>query len=121
MGIKDYGWRSYIRYNEERDKPQISWSLLKRVGFYVHPYWLKAVLLATLITLASLLNLVSPLLFRDLLDNALPNKDVARLNWLALSLLSLPVLTGFIQVAQGYLSSTVGEGIVCDLQQALNT
>jgi len=119
MGMKGDGWRSYINYDKERDHPQISWQLLKRVGSYVRPYSTKAALLITLITLTSLLNLVSPLLFRDLLDNALPNKDVTRLNWLALGLLSLPVLTGFIQVAQGYLSSIVGEGIVCDLQQAL--
>jgi len=119
MGMKGSGWRSYINYDKERDDPQISWNLLKRVGFYIRPYTSKAVLLIALILLTSLLDLIAPLLFRDLLDNALPDKDVARLNWLALSLFSLPALNGFIQVAQGYLSSSVGEGIICDLQQAL--
>jgi len=117
--MKGDGWRSYINFDKERDKPQISWTLLRRVGFYVRPYKLKASLLVGLIILTSILNIISPLLFRDLLDNALPNKDVARLNWLALGLFSLPVMAGFIQVAQGYLNSSVGEGITCDLQQAL--
>jgi ATP-binding cassette subfamily B protein len=113
------GWRSYIRYDEEQDRPQISWALLKRVAAYARPYWPKALLLVALITVTSLLNLVSPLLFRDLIDNALPNKDAARLNWLAVSLFMLPVLTGLTRVAQRYLSSAVGEGIICDLRQAL--
>jgi ATP-binding cassette subfamily B protein len=119
LGARGSGWREYIRYDKERDRPQISWSLLKRVGAHVRPYWFKAMLLVTLITITSLLSLVSPLILRDLLDNALPNKDVARLNWLALGLFGLAALTGLIQVAQGYLSSAVGEGIICDLRQAL--
>ena len=119
MGVKGSGWREYIRYDKERDRPQVSWSLLKRVGAHIRPYWLKASLLVALITLTSLLSLVSPLILRDLLDNALPNRDVARLNWLALGLFGLAALSGLIQVAQGYLSSAVGEGIICDLRQAL--
>ena len=119
MGAKGSGWREYIRYDKERDRPQITWSLLKRVGAHVRPYWFKAALLILLITLTSLLGLVSPLILRDLLDNALPNKDMARLNWLALALFGLAALNGLIQVAQGYLSSAVGEGIICDLRQAL--
>ena len=113
------GWRSYLRYDKERDRPQISWALLKRVAAYARPYWPKTFTLVILIILTSSLSLVSPLLFRDLLDNALPNKDAARLNWLALGLFVLPILTGLIQVAQRYLSSAVGEGIICDLRQAL--
>ncbi|MBN1641477.1 MAG: ABC transporter ATP-binding protein [Anaerolineae bacterium] len=113
------GWRSYLRYDEEQDRPEISWALLKRVAHYARPYRFKVLLLMLSITSVSLLNLISPLLYRDLLDNALPNKDAARLNLLALGLFGLPVLTGLIQVAQRYLSSNVGEGIICDLRQQL--
>jgi ATP-binding cassette subfamily B protein len=113
------GWRSYIRYDEERDNPQISWALIKRVGRYARPYLARILLLISLIILTSGISLVQPLLFRDLLDNALPNKDAARLNGLALGLFGLPVLAGLIQVAQRYLSSSVGENIICDLRQAL--
>lgn len=119
MAMHGGGWRSYISYDKTQGKPEISWPLIKRVGAYIRPYWSKAALLIVFIVLASLLNLVSPLIFRDLIDNALPNKNVARLNLLALGLFGLPVLTGLIQVAQGYLNAVVGEGITCDLRQAL--
>lgn len=111
--------RSYLNYDKDQDKPEISWALLKRVLAYAQPYSGKASLLVILILLSALLSLVSPLLFRDLIDNALPNKDATRLNWLALGLFTLPVLTGLVDVAQGYLSSVVGEGIISDLRQSL--
>jgi ATP-binding cassette subfamily B protein len=68
-----------------------------------------------------MLNLAPPLLYRDLLDNTLPNRDAARLNLLALGVVGIPVLTGLIGVAQRYLSASIGEGIIFDLRRALYT
>ena len=119
MGMHGAGWHSYLRYDEERDRPQVSLALLRRVLGYVRPYWWRAVLLVALIILASLVDLVTPLLFRDLLDNALPNRDGSRLNWLAVGLLGVPVLVGLMNVIRSYLGSRVGEGIICDLRQSL--
>jgi ATP-binding cassette, subfamily B, bacterial len=119
MGMHRSGWRAYIRYDEDRDRPQISWALIKRVGGYARPYALKIFLLIALILLTSGISLIQPLLFRDLLDNALPKGDAVRLNWLALGFFGLPFLSGLIQVGQRYLSASVGENIICDLRQAV--
>jgi ATP-binding cassette subfamily B protein len=119
MGFHGGGWWSYIRYDEERDRPQVSRSLLRRVAAYARPYWGQAALMVALIVLTSLLNLVPPLLYRDLLDNALPNRDAARLNLLALGVIGIPVVVGLIGVAQRYYSSRIGEGIIYDLRRAL--
>ena len=112
-------WRAFIRYDEERDRPEVSRALLRRVAAYARPYWGQVAGLVGLIVSTSLLNLVSPLLYRDLLDNALPNRDTARLNLLALGVVGIPVLVGFMGVARSYLSARVGEGIICDLRRAL--
>ena len=119
MGVHGSGWRSYIRYDEERDRPEISWALLRRVAGYAQPYVGRIASLLGLIVLTSPLDLLSPLFYCDLLDNALPNRDVARLNLLALGLLGIPILVALIGVAQRYPSSLVGEGIICDLRQSL--
>jgi ATP-binding cassette subfamily B protein len=119
MGFHHAGWRSYIRYDKDQDRPDVSWQLLQRVAGWARPYSGRIVLLLALIILTSLLGLVSPLLYRDLLDNALPNRDVARLNLLALGVVAVPLLSGLIGVAQSYLSSSVGEGIICDLRRAV--
>jgi ATP-binding cassette subfamily B protein len=119
MGFHGGGWWSYIRYDEERDRPEVSRALLRRVAAYARPYWFQAVLMVALIVLTSLLNLVPPLLYRDLLDNALPNGDTARLNLLALGVIGIPVLVGLVGVAQRYFSSNIGEGIIYDLRRSL--
>lgn len=119
MGFHGGGWFSFIRYDEERDRPQVSRALLNRVAGYARPYWGRAALMVGLIVLTSLLNLVPPLLYRDLLDNALPNGNTTRLNWLALGVIGIPVLVGLIGVAQRYFGAVIGEGIICDLRKGL--
>jgi ATP-binding cassette subfamily B protein len=113
------GWWSYIRYDEEQDRPEVTWALIRRVAAYVRPYWPQAALMLGLMVVSSLLALVPPLLYRDLLDNALPEGNVRRLNLLALGMIGIPVLTGLIGVAQRYFSSRVGEGIIYDLRRSL--
>ena len=119
MGFHGGGWWSYIRYDEERDRPEVSRSLLRRVAGYARPYWVQAVLLMVLIIVTSLLSLIPPLLYRALIDDALPNGDVALLNLIALAIIGIAVVVGLIEVAQRYFSSTIGEGIICDLRRGL--
>ena len=35
------GWWRYLSYDEEQDRPQLSWVLLKRVWEYARPYQYK--------------------------------------------------------------------------------
>ncbi len=119
MGFHGGGWFSYIRYDEERDRPEVSRALLRRVLAYARPYRVQVALMVGLIILTSLFSLIPPLLYRDLLDNALPNKDTTRLNWLALGVIGIPILVGLIGVAQRLFGARIGEGIICDLRQAL--
>jgi ATP-binding cassette subfamily B protein len=72
-----------------------------------------------LIVLISFLNLIPPLLYRDLLDSALPNGDVTRLNLLAVGVIGINLLVGLIGVAQRYFSANIGEGIIYDLRRGL--
>jgi ATP-binding cassette subfamily B protein len=113
------GWWTYIRYNEDRDRPQISWRLLRRVWVYARPYRLKVLGLLITIFIITGLSLIPPLLYRDLIDNAIPNGDTTRLNWLALGMIGIPLLNAAIGVGQRYLSASIGEGLIADLRNAL--
>jgi ATP-binding cassette subfamily B protein len=113
------GWWAYLRYDEKRDRPQVSWILLKRVWGYARPYHLKTIgLLATIFAITGL-SLIPPLLYRDLIDNALANRDVTRLNWLALGMIGIPLVNALIGLGQRYLSATIGESLIADLRNAL--
>jgi ATP-binding cassette subfamily B protein len=113
------GWWSYLSYDESKGRPQIDRQWLRRVLAYARPYGVLVVLVLVTIVAISLLGLVPPLLYRDLIDNVLPNRDLGRLNLLALGMIGLPLLSGLLGVAQRYLSARVGEGIIFDLRQQM--
>ena len=100
MGFHAGNWWSYIRYDEEQDRPEVSPALLRRVARYARPYWKGVALMLLTILGISLLSLVPPLLLRDLIDRALPERDVLRLNLLALGMVLVPLVNGLLGVAQ---------------------
>ncbi len=116
MGFHSGNWYSFIRFDEDQDKPQVSAGLLRRVAAFAKPYWRWVTLTLVTIIGISLLSLLPPLLIRNLIDVALPGKDVARLSLLALGMIAVPVINGLLGVAQRYASATVGEGLIFDLR-----
>ncbi len=113
------GWWAYLSYDEKKDQPQLSWALLRRVWGYAKPYRLKiAGLLVTIFAITGL-SLIPPLLYRDLIDQAIPNRDLARLNWLALGMIGIPIVNALIGLGQRYLSATIGESLIADLRNVL--
>jgi ATP-binding cassette subfamily B protein len=73
------------------------------------------------ILLSTGLSLLTPLIFRNMIDVVLPAKDTQRLVWLGLGLLFIPAINGGINVLQRRLNSTVGEGVIYDLRSGLFT
>ena len=113
------GWWSYISADPSKAKPKVDRTLLRRVMEYARPYWWMVLIVLVSIIVASLLELVPPLILRQLIDVTLPTKNYQQLNWLALGLIAIPVITGLIDVLQRYYGSKAGEGIIYDLRQQM--
>ncbi len=111
------GLHSLITSTDE--KPQITRQLLWRVFQYARPYRLHIAAMLLLILLSTGLNLVTPLVMRELIDHTLPARDLRRLLFLSAALLILPMVGGLVQVVQRRLNSRVGEGVIYDLRMAL--
>lgn len=112
------GWFAYVRSGDE--KPQkVTKELLLRILAYARPYWGHIAGMLGMILLSTGLGLVSPLIFRHLIDTVLPAKDLDQLTMLALALLFVPILSGTIGVIQRRLNASVGEGVIYDLRVAL--
>ncbi|KPL08227.1 ABC transporter [bacterium SM23_57] len=119
MGFHGGGWWAFIRHDEEQDRPKITRELLLRVWDFAKPYkWLVVGLLSTIL-IVSAITLISPLLYRDLIDNAIPNGNIKRLNLLALGMIGVPILNGVIGVVQRRFNARIGEGMIFDLRRAL--
>ena len=117
MRVHGGGMKGMI--NSPDKKPKITWPLLKRVLTYARPYrWLIIAILLLILTHTGTA-LLTPLIFRDLLDRTIPQGDVKRLVWLAAGLLLIPAFNGLLGVTQRRLNSRVGEGVIYDLRLAL--
>jgi ATP-binding cassette, subfamily B, bacterial len=110
-------WGSFISASEE--KPRVTAALLRRVLVYSRPYRWQIVGMLVSILFSTGLSLLSPLVMRDLIDRTIPAKDVSRLLWLTLVLLSIPALNGGVAILQRRLNTSVGEGVIYDLRVAL--
>ena len=103
-----YGWWMSMRQGDE--KPKVTRQLLLRVLTYARGYWWHIAGMLVTILLTTGLSLLTPLIFRNMIDVVIPAKDVNRLIWLGVALLAIPALTGGVNVIQRRLNSTVGEG-----------
>lgn len=112
------GWWGFIRSDEDA-RPTISAQLLRRVWAYARPYRLWIFFVLAGIFVSTLLDTALPLVVRDLINHAIPNRDFGRLNLLALALIVIPLLGGLIGVWQRQYSARVGEGIIYDLRRGL--
>ena len=113
-------WWRYITFEESnKQKPVFDRALLRRVFAYARPYLGAITIVLVTITLTSLLGLLPPLIYRELIDVVLPNGDLRLLNLLAIGLFAVPLLSGLLGVLQRRYSARAGEGIIYDLRNAM--
>src|SRR5947209_3254820 len=92
---------------------------LRRAWQFVGAYrWLLALYLSAIL-LSSLIGVVPPILFKRLLDTAIPHHDLGLVNRLAAALVGLAVVSGSISLLNRWLGSRIGEGLIYDLRTAL--
>lgn len=92
---------------------------VRRVARLFIPYRLRLGLLLALIFVASILSVVSPFLLREVLDVAIPRREVGLLSLLVGGMIALSVITGVIGVVQTWISNQVGQHVMHDLRAAV--
>ncbi len=113
------GWWAFISHDDKNERPAISRVLLWRVWHFSRPYRAKIIGLIFTILLITGLTLLSPLLLRQLIDVAIPDKNTTLLTFLALGMVGIPLINGLIGIWQRKLNSEIGEGVIYDLRRAL--
>lgn len=108
-----------MRYDEDQDQPELNRALLKRVLGYGLAYKREMAIVLITIVIISLLSLVPPLLIGNLIDSAIPAKDLGRVTLLGIGMVLVPLLNGGFGVWQRWASATIGEGIIYDLRRQL--
>jgi len=89
------------------------------VWSYGRPYARGLVGILLTIIVISGLSVLPAILIRLLVDEAIPNGDIAQLTLLGIGMILVPFVNALIGVAQRWVSSRVGEGIIFDLRREL--
>ena len=94
-------------------------SSMKRVWKFATPYKWSIIGLLVSIFVAALLALVPPLLFRLIVDKAIPQADKNRIVTLTIILVVAALGDAILQIVQRWYSARIGEGLIYDLRVAL--
>jgi ATP-binding cassette subfamily B protein len=92
---------------------------LRRIVAFFRPYRGRVAVVVVAILAVSLLGLVNPILLKLLIDDALPNRDFAKLNLYVGLMIALPIITGLFGIGQSYLNNLIGQRVMQDLRSAL--
>ena len=119
MGFRGGGgyWR-HMR-NVEEHRANVTWVLLRRVLVYAWPWRLSLALMLLIILLSAGLGLLTPLIFRDLIDRTLPTGDAQRLHFLSVLLITLPLAIGGLRLWQRKLGALIAESLIFELRLKL--
>ncbi len=92
---------------------------LRRVLRSVRPYRKLVIGFVVCVVLGAATSAIPPLLFRSLIDDAIPERDRGLLTALATGAVALAFASAALSLVQRWLSSRIGEGLIYDLRVAL--
>ncbi|MDA2810613.1 ABC transporter ATP-binding protein [Nocardiopsis sp. RSe5-2] len=86
--------------------------LARRIVGYARPHWRSIVLFVLGTSLASAIVVANPLLLKQIIDQGVANRDTGLVASLALAVAGLAVLEAVLNLANRWLSSRIGEGVI---------
>jgi ATP-binding cassette subfamily B protein len=98
---------------------KLSRAVLRRVWRFAKPYRKLLAGFLAIIVASSLISLVPPLLFREILDQAIPQSDRGLLHVLAALIVAAALADAGLALGERYLSARIGEGVIYDLRVSL--
>ena len=97
----------------------VSSSTIRRIARHLRPHAGLAAAVFALLIAGALLNLLPPVLVKQVVDEAIPRKDVHQLTVLSALMIAGPVAAGLLGVLQKYLSALIGERVTFELRVRL--
>ena len=111
-------WQMLHSYRADRSvvKQKLAPGTIRRVLSFARPYRRELGVFLVLVVLASAVSVLTPLLVRRLLDDAIPNKDLGLVWTIFLMYAGLVIFDGVLSLGNRWYSSRIGEGLIFDLR-----
>lgn len=113
------GDRAFLTEAEKKNRPKVTWKLIRRIGSYMLPYWKQMGLVLICICISSVLGLLPSILTGRIVDEGLIGRDLKAL--IILVVLSLAVTLGanLIGVLESYLNTWIAQHITYDMRNRM--
>lgn len=109
-----------VRFMDENaPAPKITKKMFKRILKYFIPYWKHMAVAVTAILATAILGLIPPILIKNIIDQALPHRDLKLLTIYILSSIGITILLGFIGVGQTYINTWIANHIIFDMKNQM--
>ncbi|MNO18358.1 putative ABC transporter ATP-binding protein [compost metagenome] len=118
-GFGPNGGHGHLKFDDDDKKANLSKALLLRIAGYFIPYWKQTLLVMAVLIVSAVLGLLPPLFIQQIIDQALPDKNLRLLVLLVLASLGTTILSGLLGVLQNYLNSFISLHIVYDMKNQM--
>jgi ATP-binding cassette subfamily B protein len=105
--------------SQRPDDPAVRRANLRRIIRLFRPYRLRLGAVLLMILIAAALGILPAFLLREVIDEALPERNNALLSALVGGMIAIAILTGVLAVFQTLLSNQVGQRVMHDLRSAV--
>ena len=99
--------------------PKVTKKMILRILSYFIPFWKRMFLVISCIIVTSVLGLVPPMLIKNIIDKALPQKDLKLLSLFIFVSVGITIVLGLLQVAQSYLSIWISKRIMMTMKNQM--
>ncbi len=111
-------WAAYQGFTNDRSvkKKQLSSGTLKRVMTYATEFRAYIFAYLSLLVFDSLLVVAAPLLFKQIVDTAIPNKDSGMVIYMSVLIAGTAILGAALGLISRRMSATIGEGLIFNMR-----
>ncbi|HEX3814059.1 MAG TPA: ABC transporter ATP-binding protein [Mycobacteriales bacterium] len=107
--------RSFMR-SEDLPKKKLPPGTLRRIARFAAPYKKILAIFVVVIIIDSLLGVLNPLIYRDIINRGILPKNAHVVVELAVLVAILAIFDALLSLGQRFISSTVGEGLIYDMR-----
>lgn len=114
------GFGGKMRFAKEEDKEiKISKEIVLRIFKYFKPFWKQMILAIILLLIVSILGLVPPIMTKNIIDKALPEKSMYLLIMFILACIGATVLKELVSVGQNYINTWISKHIIYNMKNEM--
>jgi ATP-binding cassette subfamily B protein len=116
MGMGGWGLMRSMRRDESIRQHRLTAGIVRRIAGFARPYRGALIVFLILIIVDSIVGAANPLIYRAIIDDGILGHNVNLVAVLAGAVAGLAIFDAILGLAQRWLSSRVGEGLIFDMR-----